>query len=144
MNRTYRNLILLYAVLFSLFINKQTLAEEVVSSGSLINQGGFVFDIQKVDPALLAEDVEKLREAYIQRQHELEHLVENKELNVGDAILTIIIPGGLFYASYRKQELEQAKSDLLAVTTEIMELSNDLLALQGQGTTHPLILAQLP
>jgi len=137
-------LILLYAVLFSLFINKQTLAEEVVSSGSLINQGGFVFDIQKVDPALLAEDVEKLREAYIQRQHELEHLVENKELNVGDAILTIIIPGGLFYASYRKQELEQAKSDLLAVTTEIMELSNDLLALQGQGTTHPLILAQLP
>ncbi|MCU7800512.1 MAG: hypothetical protein KZQ70_10285 [gamma proteobacterium symbiont of Lucinoma myriamae] len=144
MYRTRRNLILLYAVFFSLFINKQTLAEEVLNSGSSINQGGFIFDIQKVDPVLLTKDLEKLREVYIQRQHELEHLVENKKLNVGDAIVTIIIPGGLFYAGYRKQELEQAKSDLLAVTTEIMELSNDLLALQGQGTTHPLILAQLP
>ena len=144
MYRTCRNLILLYAVFFSLFINKQTLAEEVVSSVSSINQGGFIFDIQKVDSALLAGDVEKLREAYIQRQHELEHLVKNKQLKASDAIITILIPGGLFYAGYRKQEFEQAKDALLAVTTEIEELSNDLIALQAQYITHPLRLAQLP
>lgn len=148
-----RNLILLYAVLFSLFISKQTLAEGAISSGNVlkkvvktksINQGGFIFDIQKVDPELLAEDVEKLRGAYIRRQHEFVQLVENKKLNAGDAIITAIIPGGLLYAGYRKQQLEKAKSVLLAVTTEIKELSNDLIALQGQDTTHPLILAQLP
>ncbi|MDX2505747.1 MAG: hypothetical protein QNL62_14900 [Gammaproteobacteria bacterium] len=153
MYRTCRNLVLLYAVFFSLFISKQTLAEETVSSGNVlkkvvksnsINQGGFIFDIQKVDPALLAADVEKLRGAYIRRQHELAQRVESKKLNTGDAIITVLIPGGLLYAGYRKQELEKAKSVLLAVTTEIKELSNDLIALQGQDTTHPLILAKLP
>ena len=144
MYRTCRNLILLYAVFFSLFINKQTLAEEVFSSGSLINQGGFIYDIQKVDPALLAEDVEKLRSDLIRHQYELVKLVAQNELDAGDVIITVIIPGGLLYAGYRKHKLEQAKDTLLMVSDDISELSNDLTALQGHDTANPLILAQLP
>lgn len=151
--RTHRKLISFYLVFFSLFITQQALAEEIATSEGLqkkivklesINQGDFIFDIQKVDPVLLAKDVEKLRESYIRHQRELAQLVESKKLNAGDVIIAIIIPGGLFYAGYRKQELEQAKNALSAVTTEISELSNDLIAFQDQDTTHPLMLAQLP
>jgi len=109
-----------------------------------INQGGYIFDIQKVDPELLAEDVEQLRYDYIRHQHELEQQVEDKKLKTGDVIITIIVPGGLLYAGYRKHEFEQAKSDLSDVTSEIKELSNDLIALYSQQTIDPLMLAQLP
>jgi len=151
--KTYHSLILFYIIFFSLFISQQTFAEEIISDESLhktmvkakpINQGGYIFDIQKVDPELLAEDVEQLRYDYIRHQHELEQQVEDKKPKTGDVIIAIIVPGVLLYAGYRKQEFEKAKSDLSDVTSEIMELSNDLLALQGQGTTHPLMLAQLP
>ena len=144
MYRTSRNLILLYAVFFSLFINKQTLAEEVVSSESSINQGGFIYDIQKVDPMLLAEDVEKLRSDLIRHQYELVKIVAQNELDAGDVIITVIMPGGLFYAGYRKHKLEQTKDTLLMVSDDISELSNDLADLQGHDTANPLILAQLP
>lgn len=153
MYRTFRNLILLFAVFFSVFINKHIFAEEVSNRGAVlkksvnsksINQGGFIFDIQKVDPQLLAQQVTKMRAAFIRRQHELTQLVESKKLGAGDAFITIIMPGGLLYAGYRKQELEQAKSALLAVSAEIKELSTDLLAFHEQDQAHPLLLAQLP
>jgi len=142
---------LLCVVIFSLFIHKQILAEE--SRGNVlkkevktksINQSGFIFDLQKVDPKLLADDVEKLKGAFIERQSKLRLQVEDKKLGAGDAIIAVIMPGGLFYAGYRKQELEQAKSDLTAVTEEIVELSIDLIALQNQLADRPLILAQRP
>lgn len=151
MYRTSRNLMLLCVVIFSLFIHKQILAEE--SRGNVlkkevktksINQSGFIFDLQKVDPKLLADDVEKLKGAFIERQSKLRLQVEDKKLGAGDAIIAVIMPGGLFYAGYRKQELEQAKSDLTAVTEEIVELSIDLIALQNQLADRPLILAQRP
>jgi len=151
--KTCHSLILFYIIFFSLFISQQTFAEEIIPDESLhktmvktkpINQGGYIFDIQKVDPELLAEDVEQLRYDYIRHQHELEQQVEDKKLKTGDVIITIIVPGGLLYAGYRKHEFEQAKSDLSDVTSEIKELSNDLIALYSQQTIDPLMLAQLP
>ena len=153
MYRTYRHLISFYLVFLSLFISQQIFADEMVNDEVLqkilikakpINEGGFIFDIQQVDPALLAEDVEKLRGFYIRHQHELAQKVDDKKLNAGDAIITVIMPGGLLYAGYRKQEHEKAKQALLVVTTELGELSDDLIALQGQDKSHPLLLAQLP
>ena len=151
--KTYHSLILFYIIFFSLFISQQIFAEEIISDESLhktmvkakpINQGGYTFDIQKVDPELLAEDVEQLKYDYIRHQYELEQQVADKKLKTADVIITIIVPGGLLYASYRKHQLDQAKSDLSDVTSEIKELSNDLIALYSQQTTDPLMLAQLP
>ncbi|MCU7800794.1 MAG: hypothetical protein KZQ70_11770 [gamma proteobacterium symbiont of Lucinoma myriamae] len=99
--RTYRHLISFYLVFFGLLITQQTFAEDIVTNEGLqkkmvktksIDQGGFIFDIQKVDPLILAMDVQKLRGAYIKHQHKLTQLVENKKLNAGDAIITILIP----------------------------------------------------
>lgn len=140
-------------IFIGLFTSQQIFAENTFTNDWLqknmvnekpVNSGGFIFDIQKIDPVLLAEDVEKMRGFFIRRQHELAQQMESKQLNSGDAIITLIMPGGLLYAGYRKHEFEQVKDALLAVNTEIKELSNDLVALQGQDTANPIILAQLP
>lgn len=107
------------------------------------NRGGFVFDIKPVNYAKLAEDVETLQNSLVQRQHELIKQVDKKKLNAGDALITVVMPGGLLYAGYRKHELEKAKKLLQAVNVEIKEFANDLLALRQQRN-HDLQLAQLP
>lgn len=163
MYKTYPKLITFYLVFFSLLITqpalakeigaKEIVAKEIIASEGLqnkivktksVNQDGFIYDIQKIDPKLLADDVEKLRSDLIRHQYELVKLVDQKELDAGDVIITIIMPGGLLYAGYRKHELEQAKDTLLTVSDDISEFSNDLVALQGHDTANPIILAQLP
>ena len=151
--RTCLHLISFYVFFFSLFITQQALADETDSNESSankmpaamsINQGGFIYDIQTVDPVILAQDVEKLRSVLIRRQYELMKLKEQNEMDAGDAIIMVIIPGGLLYAGYRKHKLEQVKTALSTVSNDIRELSNDLVALQGEDTTDPMVLAQLP
>lgn len=163
MYRAHPKLISFYLVFFSLLIPQATFAKETVAKepgakeiisneglqsiivkAKSIDQGGFIYDIQKVDSKLLADDVEKLRSDLVRHQYELVKLVAQNELDAGDVIITVIMPGGLLYAGYRKHKLEQAKDTLLIVSDDISELSNDLLALQGHDTANPIILAQLP
>ena len=142
-----------FFVVLCLFITQYTFAEGIVNNEVLekamanakpINKDELIYDIPKINTVSLADNVEKLRETYIQRQNELTQQVEDKELTVGDVFITIIIPGGLIYAGFKKNELEKTKDALLDVTTEISELSNDLIALHTQNAANKLILVQLP
>ncbi len=142
-----------FFVVFCLFITQYTFAEGIVNNEVLekemanakpINKDELIYDIPKINTVSLADDVENLRETYIQRQNELTQQVEDKKLTVGDVVITIIIPGGLIYAGYKIHKLEKTKDALLDVTTEISELSNDLIALQTQNTANKLLLVQAP
>lgn len=169
-----RNLILLFTVFSTLILARQSLAEDFpadnaptmeafspaqqslhkeslhkeslhkVAKIQKLNDSDLVFDLQKVDPKILAEDVVELKETFVERQQELEQLVQNKKLDAGDAIIAIVMPGGLLYAGYRKQEFEQAKKNLLAVKAEINDLSNDLTELYKQISSQSLVVAQAP
>ena len=141
---------LLSIVVFSLFINQQAIAEDVFSNDELqntiantksINQGNYIYDIQKVDPVLLAEDLDELKENLLQYKYKLKKIVENKKFTAGDTLITLIIPGGLLYASYRINELKKTKSELSMVIADIKDLSIDLLALSTQVRDHSTILA---
>ena len=78
----------------------------------------------------------------IQRKQTLVQTVEDKKLDSGDAVITVIMPGGLLYAGYKKARYEQAKEELARVIAEIEEFSDDLLAMQSGSA--PVIVAQLP
>ena len=115
--------------------------QNTIENTKYINQGNYIYDIQKVDPVLLAEDVEELKENLLQRKYKLEKLMENNKFTVGDTLITLVIPGGLLYAGYRVNELKKAKTDLSMITADIKDLSVDLLALSSQVREHSNILA---
>ncbi|MCW8929355.1 MAG: hypothetical protein OQL19_03840 [Gammaproteobacteria bacterium] len=137
-------LFLFYILIFNLFVTSYCNADETIIHTRIINESELVFDLPKIDTILLAEKVENLRDNYIQYQNKLLKQVTEKALNIGDALITIIIPGGLLYAAFKKNELEQDKEKLLAVDAEINELSYDLIALQTQNKSDTLLLARLP
>lgn len=130
-----------YLLLFGLFSGPNIFAEETTSI-SPVSTGDIIYDIPEVDIFSLTNNTEDLRKLYREQQNRLTQQVVDKEMNVGDVLISIILPGGLIYAGYKKQKLQQAKDHLLSITTEINDLSDDLIAIHTQSVNHSLILAQ--
>ncbi len=115
-------------------------AEQLQVSGAAPAQ--LTVQLPYVDRDALVEDVRLLRSRLIQRKQELTQLVADKQMDGGDALITVIMPGGLLYASYKKARYESAKNELDRISEDIEEYSDDLLAMQSAPT--PLAMALLP
>lgn len=95
-----------------------------------------------VDRTALIEKIRTLRSQLIQRKQELVQSVADKKMDGGDAFITVIMPGGLLYAGYKKARYEQAQNELAGISADIEEFSGDLLAMQSGSA--PVIVARLP
>ena len=102
----------------------------------------FTIQLPVVDRKALVEQIRTLRSQLIQRKQALVEIIADKKLNNRDVIITIIMPGGLLYAGYRKVRYEQAKNEFARVSADIVEYSSDLLAMHPGPT--PALVAQQP
>jgi hypothetical protein len=100
------------------------------------------FQLPQIDHQTLVEQVRILRSGLIQRKQELLQMVADKKLDRGDALITVIMPGGLLYAGYKQARYEQAKNELARVSADIEEYSSDILAMQTG--IAPVAIAKLP
>ena len=99
----------------------------------------FIIHLPDVDREALVEQVGALRSRLIQRKQVLVQSVADKKLNSNDAIITVIMPGGLLYASYKKIRYEQAKNELARVNADIEEFSDDILAMQPRSASVAIV-----
>lgn len=129
---------------------KSALAEDTVSLETddqragvvtMIGPRGFITRLQVVDADTLAEQVQVLRSELIVRKQQLVEEVDDKQMDSGDALLTVLMPGGLLYAGYKKAAYERASSDLAKVSEDITEYSRDL-AVIGKRVTPVAIALQ--
>ncbi len=102
---------------------------------NVIGPRGFITQLQVVDADALVEQVQVLRSRLIVRKQQLVQEVDEKQLDSGDALLTVLMPGGLLYAGYKKAAYERARNDLAEVSEDITQYSHDLTALAGQATS---------
>ena len=101
---------------------------------TMVGPRGFITRLQTVDNVTLTGQVQALRSQLIARKQQLVEEVDDKQLDSGDALLTILMPGGLLYAGYRKAVLERARDDLAEVSEDITEYSRDLSVLASKTT----------
>lgn len=144
MRKPQHHLVILCSLLGTLFATGSVLAEQGISHEThhynldwveTIDRYGFVGHMPTIDPQQLAQNIETLHEDFIQNQQYLAQLVEKTRLDAGDAVITVIMPGGLLYAGYRKREHSRAKDDLAAVSGVIEELTSDLAASRRLAST---------
>ncbi len=128
------------AIMSSLSLLSPAFAEE--SPVPVATSAKFTIQLPQVDRDALMEMISTLRTQLILRKQELLQLVADNQLDGGDAFITAIMPGGLFYASYKKARYENAKSELDRINEDIDEYSEDILALQLAPV--PLAMAPLP
>ena len=130
----------LIAMLFTASMSQSAHAEQTLAMQ--FNTGQFTIQLPAVEHADLVEQVVILRSQLIEDKQELTQDVADTELDGADAVITIIMPGGLLYAGYKKARYEQAKNALTSVNTDIEELSTDLVNLQAYSP--PTVVARIP
>ena len=101
---------------------------------TMVGPQGFITRLQVVDADTLAEQVQQLRSELIARKQQLVAEVDEKKLDSGDALLTVLMPGGLLYAGYKKAAYERARNDLAEVSEDISEYSRDLVEIGRRVT----------
>ncbi|UCC55661.1 MAG: hypothetical protein JSU75_09945, partial [Gammaproteobacteria bacterium] len=102
-------------------------AADVFVMAGYTDEHGFVIEFPAIDPQLLTRQLRDLRAALLLQRADLVTAVEDLEMGTAETILSVLLPGGLIYAGYRKHEYEAAKDDLAEIDTEIHELSRDLV-----------------
>lgn len=140
MTRTPHRLSTTIAFFLTAFMLQSAHAEQTLSPVSGTDQ--FTIQLPVVDHEALIEQVETLRSQLIDHKQALVQMVADKKLDGRDAVITAIMPGGLLYAGYKKARYEQAKIELASVSTDIQELSADLLNLQSRSA--PTVVARVP
>lgn len=127
----------------ALLMAKSAVADDTVSLQSddhrtgvvtMVGPQGFITQLQVVDANTLTEQVQVLRSELIVRKQQLVEEVGEKKMDSGDALLTVLMPGGLLYAGYKKAAYERARNDLAEVSEDISEYSRDL-AVIGKRVT---------
>jgi len=135
MQFTIRGLVVLVAMLFSTMTLQTAIAGDapgvpapanIYVMAGYTDADGFVVEIPAIDPQLLAEQLKDLQAELLLRRAELVSAVKDLALDGTDAIISVLLPGGLIYAGYRKHEYEMARHDLVEVNVEIEELARDL------------------
>ena len=133
----------LLAFAAALLMAKSAVADDAVSLQSddrragvvtMVGPQGFITQLQVVDANTLTEQVQVLRSDLIVRKQQLVEEVDEKKMDSGDALLTVLMPGGLLYAGYKKAAYERARNDLAEVSEDISEYSRDL-AVIGKRVT---------
>ena len=131
MTKTLNSLFVPIAIFCAAFMLQTAHAEQALVPVAASDQ--FIIQLPDIDREALVEQVGALRSQLIQRKQALVQSVADKKLNSNDAIITVIMPGGLLYAGYKKIRYEQAKNELARVSADIEEFSGDLLAIQSKA-----------
>jgi len=140
MTKSPNKLFMSIAIFCTAFMLQTAYADEALVPVAALDQ--LVIQLPEVDRAALIEKIMTLRSQLIARKQTLVQMVADKQMDSGDTIITIIMPGGLLYAGYKKARHEQAKNELARVSADIEEFSGDLLAMQSSSA--PVFVAQLP
>ncbi len=75
--------------------------------------------------------VRQLKRELIAQKVLVAQMVEDGEFGHKDALIAAIMPGGLIYAPYRKVSHKRTKAQLADVTSQMDDLSRDLLVLKA-------------
>jgi len=130
------------AVLTGLLLTAQTVnADDVVlptvpddrpAQASMIDDEGFVIQLPAIERGKLVKQLHVIRSALIAHKQVLAGELEEKQFDSGDALLALVMPGGLLYAGYKKAAHARALNNLEEVSENIAAYSDDLAVLQEQ------------
>jgi hypothetical protein len=150
MPKRLRTPVVVCALMCSSFVTQTALAEgavninpptELLQWAESTDRNGLDAQVPTVAREVLIQRITKLRASLVRHEEELQAAVEEKQLGIGDAIITALIPGGLLYAGYRKHAWDEAKDNLARVSDQIDELADELLSFQY--ATGTVVVAQL-
>ncbi len=103
---------------------------------------GFIVSMPSVQPLALLTEMEALRADLEGGRRAWDEEVQRRRFGPLDAIITIVLPGGLIYAAGKLGWRREAEITLAEVSDEHTRLTDELLAYQDATGTHLFVLAK--
>jgi hypothetical protein len=94
---------------------------------------GLTTNLPALSRAELKARLAELRARLGQRKAELSVAEEEARFDAKDAVITLVMPGGLLYAAFRQQQHHQTASQFEQVSDQLDELRSDLVAFRVIG-----------
>ena len=96
-----------------------------------IDQGdGLVINIPAPDTQELLGQARQLNSSLLNEREKIAQTVKDSEFKAKDGLITVLVPGGLLYASHKKLKHSRAKKKLAQVTSQLDDLTKGLAMLQ--------------
>jgi hypothetical protein len=85
----------------------------------------------------LIDDLALLKTELVKDERELAKQVEQKRIKTSDNVLSILMPGGLLYAAYKRHSYSQIVEQQNRLIDQVTEISSDLIDF---SSTHRRVL----
>ena len=89
---------------------------------------GLTINLPALSRAELKARLAELQARLSHRKAELSVHEEDARFDAKDAVITLVLPGGLLYAAFRQQQHHQTASQFEQVSEQLDELRSDLVA----------------
>lgn len=94
---------------------------------------GLTTNLPTLPRAELKAQLAELQAELGERKAELSVEEEESRFDAKDAVITLVMPGGLLYAAFRQQQHHQTASQFEQVSDQLDELRSDLIAFRVIG-----------
>jgi len=98
------------------------------------NAEGFVSNFPSLSRSELIRQLRELRTGLQSRKANLSAAEEEGRFDAKDAVITLVLPGGLLYAAYRQQRHHRIAAQEQEVSRQLEELKADLVAFRDIST----------
>ena len=89
----------------------------------------------------LTAKVRWLRDSLLAQKSKIVKVIENSQFDTKNAFISIIMPGGLLYASYKKLTHDKAEKELVQVDNQLDDLAIDLQMLESTSSRMTVAMA---
>jgi hypothetical protein len=137
MNTHTRNPLMLLALLLSCVLSCVQAAEP--ERTLLQDSDGFCVSLRNVSDVTLTQHLLELQQDLETQVGILKEEMKRKSFKAIDTLITVIMPGGMFYAGYRMDSYKKSARAMAMASEELNQISDDLNVFQSNDTA--LVLA---
>lgn len=144
----------MYAVRFSLVVLLSLVAVGVNAQGfdasfiqgskllTISHDHGLISNVPVSVTQELAAKVRWLHDSLLAKKAEISKVIEHSQFKAKDAFISIIMPGGLLYASHKKLTHAKAEKELVQVDNQLNDLAIDLQMLESINQRNAVAMVQ--
>jgi len=111
-------------------LSSNCFAGELESREFISDSSGLTISLQQINHPLPLLELQQLQQDLFRQQINLLTQLTDMSFSAVDAIITIILPGGLLYAFNKKLNQHQAKNNLHELNDKILQLQVDINQIQ--------------
>lgn len=139
MSKVYTHIALFTVILLSSMTSALAVTQQAAQPANtsqaaaayVLSESGYIQHIQAKDVTTLLGELDSTYRECQDYRSELSAAIEDMQIDAGDIVISIILPGGILYYAQKKLRLMALESDLDSIDKALVDLETDIARLSG-------------